>query len=681
MVRFPFTMLCSTLLVAQAPVPAPTPNPGEWLQQAKLLWTGQGDREGASAKLEQILVALTPQISTLDASGKRILCETYNWLAVLDDRKSSLRNRVPQRFQAIMDLDPEFSLDPTITPAKLSTGFDTARNLRFPALVVVLQPEDGTLFIDGKPAQGGRRRLSAGKHAFTYRRAGYTPTEVEVEVTPGPTQTVRLELPRVASTLAFQVHPIGAEILWDGKLLGKALGQAGPESQAIAEKLGLAIESLSAPFQIGAIAPGAHRLEVRSPCHRSQTVTIPESLTSPLGDYLLKPFKLETSAAKLTLTSPHKGGEAFLDGVRWGPLPLNQQTICPGTHTLSVRFAAGGFTRTLVVSEGQSLTLEAHPKPRMAFFGLEGEGDFPGRARLEAQIQGLETRLGEIAFLPARPGEKPSEARARITASRDTELLLEAKALPQAGVTLVELRLSTLDGLEERRVVKPLDQAPLGELLKGLEFPLPLTEPSLGLLCIDVPGEAGPWVLDASEEAQKAGIQAHRPITSIEGQPVTTVSDFRAVIAQLSKESATVTQGALQATLPVHHEPLELPLRGSTFSYPRIVAELRLRIQGASGPEAGLLRLNLARAYLHYGKPGRALEILRDATLPKKPGVSAGTLAYLTGICLSRLGSVYISEAIQAFNQALQDPGATLMGPDGPPVAPLARAALQSLQP
>jgi hypothetical protein len=248
MVRISSFLLCSTVLVAQAPIQAPTPGPAEWLQQARLLWTGQGDREGASAKLDQILTTLTPQIPTLDPSGKRLLCETYNWLAVLDDRKASLRNRVPQHFQAIMDLDPEFNLDQTITPAKLSTSFDTARNQRFPALEVVLQPEDGTLLIDGKAAQAGRRRLSAGKHAFTFRRAGFTPTEVQVDVVPGPTQTVRLELIRVTSTLSFQVHPIGAEILWDGKPLGKALGQAGPESRPAArEGQGAAADERATP--------------------------------------------------------------------------------------------------------------------------------------------------------------------------------------------------------------------------------------------------------------------------------------------------------------------------------------------------------------------------------------------------------------------------------------------------
>jgi len=45
------------------------------------------------------------------------------------------------------------------------------------------------------------------------------------------------------------------------------------------------------------------------------------------------------------------------------------------------------------------------------------------------------------------------------------------------------------------------------------------------------------------------------------------------------------------------------------------------------------------------------------------------------------MGNVYLSEAVQAFNQALKYPLATLFGPEGPLLAPLARQALQDLQP
>jgi hypothetical protein len=44
------------------------------------------------------------------------------------------------------------------------------------------------------------------------------------------------------------------------------------------------------------------------------------------------------------------------------------------------------------------------------------------------------------------------------------------------------------------------------------------------------------------------------------------------------------------------------------------------------------------------------------------------------------MGTAYQSEAAQAFRQALKYPQSTLLGPDGPLVAPLARQALEDLR-
>jgi hypothetical protein len=75
------------------------------------------------------------------------------------------------------------------------------------------------------------------------------------------------------------------------------------------------------------------------------------------------------------------------------------------------------------------------------------------------------------------------------------------------------------------------------------------------------------------------------------------------------------------------------------------------------------------------------MEVLRDARLSTTQGVCQGTIDYYTGICLLRLGNVYLPEALQALNQALKYPQATLFGPDGPMVSILARQALEDLKP
>jgi len=126
---------------------------------------------------------------------------------------------------------------------------------------------------------------------------------------------------------------------------------------------------------------------------------------------------------------------------------------------------------------------------------------------------------------------------------------------------------------------------------------------------------------------------------------------------------------------------LELPVNARSLCYPVVLADLRLRYQGAQGDEAALLRLHQALALMHFREYDKALEVLRDARMTAVQGVSQGTLDYYTGVCLLRMGNVYLSEALQSFNQALKYPLATLFGPDGPLLAPLARQAIQDLQP
>jgi hypothetical protein len=133
--------------------------------------------------------------------------------------------------------------------------------------------------------------------------------------------------------------------------------------------------------------------------------------------------------------------------------------------------------------------------------------------------------------------------------------------------------------------------------------------------------------------------------------------------------------------VPVSAQALELPVNASNLCYPFMLADLQLRYLGAKGDEAGLLRLNQALALMHFRKYDRAMEILRDAKVTLTQGVSQGTIDYYTGICLLRLGNVDTSEAIQAFNQALKYPLATVFGPEGPLVSTLAKQALEDLNP
>jgi hypothetical protein len=651
----------------------------ETFLQAKALWATQGDREGATARFDSVVAALAPKAAGLEPDWLQVLCESYNWLAILDDRNPKDRPRAQVRLQALMDLNPDFDVDRALTSQRLATLFDRLKGEKYAQVKLSYAPEGGRLTVDGRPgAPVARKFLPFGSHKLSYTRPGHTPAELTVELGPRDVKAADFKLTRVASTVTLYVQPADAEILLDGRSLGYAIGKAGAEAAPLAIPLGLRPEDLSAAFVIPELSPGKHRLELRAACFRTKVLELGAELGTPLADHTLEPIRLDPSRGTLTVTSGWPGGELFLSGQSRGPLPVTDLPVCSGPYDLQVRFPAGGFSQRITVEEGKALRVEARPKPRLALLGLEG-GDFTGRARFLAQLEAFGDRLQHLATLPPRPDEPPKDALTRLKATREVELVLLATPVPDKVIHRVELVLATLDGEEERLVVKPLEQDPLGALATRLNAVPSLREPGLGLTLLDVPEVPGPWVLAASEPALKAGIQVGKPILQADGKPVASSLALRQLVAA-GKGPLTLAQEGTTLSLPIQSEALEIPLGSAELCYPALVARLRLSYAGATGDEANLIKLNLALALMQFRKYDKAIELLRDARLSTVRGVSQGTLDYHTGVCFLHLGSAYQSEAGQAFRQALKYPQSTLLGPDGPLVAPLAKQALEDLK-
>lgn len=649
--------------------------------QAKALWATQGDRDGAATKMEQVLQVLEPRSASLDSEGLRMLCDAYNWLAVLDDRNPELRPRTVKHLEAILALDPSFELDRSITPGRVQNQFETLRGTRCGRIKLGLQPEGGALHINGKPiVLGPLRHLTAGKHRIRYAKPGYRPFEQELELAVRELRTLDISLERVSSTVTFTTSPSGVEVLLDGVTVGRttsaALGDPRQPGPAVSTP-----EDTSEPFILQDLKPGRHLLELRAPCRRSRRIELGEDLTQPFADHHLESVKLEAAQGTLTVTSAWKGGELFLSATSRGPLPIQGLPVCAGGYDLVVRFPTGGFAQPIVVRDQEHLSLEVRPKPRIAFAGLEGTEDFPGKSRLLGHFADLASRLTEAAWILPAPGESAAEALNRIQTVKDAELILRAVPFQDRGAYQVELVLSTLTGEEERIHLKPLEQDPLGNLVTRLNRTLPLQEPWIGLVLLDVPGEVGPWVLQADAAALQAGIQPGAAIQAVEGTPVGSVADVRAALARAGGRQVTVAQGTITASLDLRQAPREVPTNAAALSYPFLLAELRLRALGASKEELPALRLNQALALMHFRAHDKALEILRDLTLPNSSGLGQGTVDFYAGLCLGRLGSVYTAEASQTLTRAQAPSESTFFGPGGPLVAPLARQAAEAFKP
>lgn len=674
-------LLMSGLIVG--PLGAQEPALRETFQEAKALWATQGDRDAATARFEQVQAALEPQARTLDPAWLRMLCEAYNWLAVLDDRNPARKARVPRYLEAILDLDPDFEIDRNLTNARLQTVFDGIRAQKLARITLTLQPEGGVLTVDGKarPAGAVPRFLQPGLRALAYAKPGYEPVVQEVELALKAPKTLAFDLRRTSSTVTFHTVPPGAEVLLDGKPVGSTRGMASGADRPLAEKAGVPVEQMSEGFVLEGLAEGRHMLELRAPCHRPRRLELDPTFSTPFADHVLEPVKLEPSQGALTVRSLVPG-ELLLDGKPLGSVPVQDLAVCSGAHQLQVRFPAGGFTQRIEVVEGQGAVVDARPKPRMAILGPGEEAAFTGKERFLRLLEDLGSRLTQVAVLAPRAGEGPEQAEARLKAEGGAELLLRIQVVPAAPVHEVELVVATLEGEVERTRVKPLEQDPFGDLVARMNRLPQGTQRHVGVVLLEVPGEAGPWVLAVDPEAQAAGLELRKPILEAAGQPVATVAAFRERLEQAGDVlEVRQTPGGPVKALPVRTATLEIPVASASYCYPLVLADLRLRQLGATGDEAGRLRFHQALALMHFRRFDKALEALREARAGSARGVSQGTFDYYAGLCLQRLGHVYASEAAQAFRQALQFPQATLFGPQGPRVAPLAQRALDDLNP
>jgi len=147
-----YLLLPLLLTALLAPLPAQDPALKDTFLQAKAAWATQGDREAATAKFGAVLAALEPGAAKLEPAWVQLLCETYNWMAILDDRVPAKRERAPRYLETALGLNPDFEIDRTITNARLQSAFDSLRGGKFGRVKLTLDPPGGLLSL----AEGAR---------------------------------------------------------------------------------------------------------------------------------------------------------------------------------------------------------------------------------------------------------------------------------------------------------------------------------------------------------------------------------------------------------------------------------------------------------------------------------------------------------------------------------------------
>jgi tetratricopeptide (TPR) repeat protein len=645
-------------------------------------------REGAPAAVEEILV------QAHDLKGR-----AYFNLGSEDEARES--------FRSLIRIRPGHSLPEDQVSPKVLSLFENVKESLVGYLAVSSQPAGAQVSINAKPfalTDFFPMEVLAGPYLVEVSRDGYAPETRSVTIAPGATETLEVELTRVAASLLFVTEPSDVEIWVDGELRGRTAGTLPPDLAEGARLAGLEPSRASAVTEVANLPPGTHQVEYRKRCYTPALVVVetPEAM-----DYHADPIRLEPSLGTLSLTSDPPGAQIFIDDEFKGFTPKELDSICSGRFRLEVKHSSGKFLQDVELGKNETLTLDCPIRPSLAFLGVVAEGPSGERVREEVAEAVIEnfSRVSSLNFLP--------------TAADTVERLLGAEGLTLArmipgGETAPDVikrvgeRVGTALDVQgfliaylpeeelQRSAVLHLLAAGNAEsdtggvlyaespsylsFLAKLDRRATVYRPWTGLITVDTLIHEGVPVLRVVPDgpAARAGVVVDEVLTAVDGQVVGSTADLLALQAAKQPGDTLSLQldsgaGARTVQLALAEAPEEVPLHDPDLLYNKIMMDLRQQVEGYPGtPQAAYARLNWAIAAMHFEDFAQAHEHLLKAQgeLRPGPGISQGTALYYLGVVLERLG--YQDEATDAYRQAADHDEATLFNNDGPRVAPLA---------
>jgi len=603
-----------------------------------------------------------------------------------------------QDFSALLAIQPSFKLGPGISPRVVGV-FEQVRKVTVGQIAVSLTPP-GNVDIDGRSyalqADPQIIDLPAGDHTVTATRTGYQSLSQKFTIVASQVSPLALSMDRTSSTLTVVSIPDSVEVLLDGTSRGKTVRNTGSEDG-------------TASLLLTDLQAGSHKLELTRACYTSveQTVTIDQP-----GDLRTDPLRLTSTVATAKVTASEPGASIFIDGVARGQAPAEFTDVCAGTHLIEVRGSTGRFIDRRDWKAGDNTTIAAALRSAFPIVSIKAgsgltadqlrtnaEGALasakqvlvyaPAPADLEAALRGETLPADWLTVDPTAPADAPPRVPREVT--RDLGKRLAAK-LGAQGVAVISpgpdaytftvALLAAGSGEPDVASIPTADATARAAAMSRLDAPLPsLVRPSIETSVVDLAGTSGAVVVRPDGVGAKAGLVVGDIIVGAVGAPVTSVADLRAKLGALKAPTAEVTLDVKKAagdarkvTVPLAFAADALPMRDPSLLYNHLLIALEDATKVARTPaERSAAALNLAVVDMHLGNWDDALAALGDAHLPDGRGVSAGTVAYLSGLCLDALGRS--GEAQVAFTKAAAAPQARL-SLEGPLVAPLARQRL-----
>ena len=665
--------------------------------------------EQAVPALDRAIAILTTRRTT---DMQKILSDAYEMRARarfgLGDQ-----NGARDDFVALLKADPSHTLSGQISP-RVVAMFEDAQKTTITTLNLAVTPPTAEVQLDGLAVKANATfPIVVGEHTLTAKQLGYKPGTATFSAAAGAPSQATLQLARSSAVVALVTSPPDVEIFIDGVSKGKtAPGPAPAEYAAAAQRAGVSLAALSAPFITADLGVGQHRVEFKRSCYVQAERRVD---VSDLKDFVLDPVKLTSAIATVVANSPQPGSTVFVDGESKGPAPFSAE-LCEGEHIVELRSQTGRFTRKVDVRPGQKIDVTGALRPAFALVSASTQG--PLNVDLRAAVErALEPVRSVYVFAPPADrvsdtlkasqlppdwlsfdiNKRPLGVSGDVTAPMRRDLSAKiAKTFDAQGIASVTIPapgnrnrvVVTLlgSGNAEPDVVEfSLDRPEtIAQAVTALDRPVTFLRPSIGVNMIDVADVAGAVVIsvDAGGPASASGIQTGDLIVKVGEQ---TVTNTAGVLTALSTHNANDTlalelkdkAGAVKkADVKVLMTPRVIGMSDQMLLANRLVADFRTRLLSPSNAtEESIIRLNLAAALARLQAWNDARNELQKVKLADGPGVGNGTVQYLLGLAADNLGNR--AEAETAYKAAAASE--SWITEDGPPVKELAEARLAEL--
>jgi hypothetical protein len=716
-------VLASTMAGAAAARQDPGAAPAVLLLEAKRIFDAL-DYERAVTVLDRLVSLLEerPALPSVDNAQRQQLVEAYELRARsrfgLNDREGSRAD-----FKSLLTLNPGHTMTGQVSPNVVAI-FNEIKAALVGTLNLTLSPPDAELQIDGVTVRApagsmpGPMPIVAGEHTISARQTGYRAASQAISIAAGAVVDLVLALERVSATINLITVPSEVEVVVDGVSRGTTLPGPPPDEYAEAVRsLGVPPATASRPFLIADVSTGTHVIELRKSCYvpSQQRVEVQKP-----SDYRLAPVRLVSAVGVLTITSS-PSGSVFVDGESRGATPIAAAEVCEGAHVVEVRSPYGRDLRRLNVRTGDRVSIAANMRPAVALLstaglpeGLRGGPDL--RLTLEQLMQDarsfmlfappaeqVDQALAREKLAPAwlsfdRARRPVGDAAANVAAPARRELsaqfakTFDVQAIAAVTVPAKDDRSDVLltllaagSGEPDIIRVKLDDPESVHRAVTALDYSPALFRTSAGLHVADVHDVAGAVVVrvEPGSAAQVAGLVPGDVIIRVGGENVQDGSRFSALLAsakvddQMTIEVRDRADVVKRVPLALGRVPQVVAMSDETLLFNKLLLDFRRQLISPAGAlDESVARLNLAVVLMRVGGWTEARAELEKVQLPDRPGVAAGTVHYLIGLCREALGQLTEAESAWKTAAAAKD---ALLTADGPLIKDLAERKLADL--